>query len=151
MGAGARCGAVLALAGWSGSAQGLPDAPGRDLFQTVCSECHELTKVIGQHKTKDEWQAKVTEMLQEDQDVTQQEREIIVNYLAANFPKLATVNVNRADAKELQTALHLPSKVAEAIVGYRSEKGNFRTLEDLKQVPGLDAATVDGWKGMVEF
>jgi competence protein ComEA len=144
------CG-LLALAGWSGWAQALPDSPGRDLFQTVCSACHEPTKVIGQHKTKDEWQAKVTEMLQEDQEVTQQEREIIVNYLAANFPKLATVNVNRADAKELQAALHLSSKVAEAIVGYRSEKGNFRTLDDLKKVPGLEAAAVDSWKEAVEF
>jgi competence protein ComEA len=143
--------ALLGLAGWSGSAQQLPDSPGRDLVQTICSECHEPTKVIGQHKTKDEWQAKVTEMLQEDPDVTQQEREMIVNYLAANFPKIAPVNVNKADAKELETALHIPAKSAEAIVSYRSQKGNFRTLDDLKKVPGLDATAVDGWKEVVEF
>jgi competence protein ComEA len=140
------CG-VLAVA----NAQTLPDGPGRELFQTICSECHEPTKVIGQHKTKAEWQAKVTEMLQEDQDVTSQEREIIVNYLAASFPSLAKVNVNKATAADLEAALEIPGKDAQAIVRYREENGAFKSLEDLKKVVGLDAAKVDGWKDRVEF
>jgi competence protein ComEA len=146
--------AALALAG-NAAAQSLPDGPGRELFETICSECHEPTKVIGQHKSREEWQAKVTEMLQEDQDVTQQEREIIVNYLAASFPQPAKVpakvNVNKAAAADLEAALDLSGKDAQAIVRYRSEKGNFKTLDDLKKVPGLDPAAVDSWKDRLEF
>ena len=81
--------AAAALATWCAAEQRLPDGPGRELFETICGECHEPTKVIGQHKTRDEWEAKVTEMLQEEPDVTPQEREIVINYLAANFPKAA--------------------------------------------------------------
>jgi competence protein ComEA len=139
--------AVLTVA----NAQTLPDGPGRELFQTICSECHEPAKVIGQHKTKAEWQAKVTEMLQEDQDVTQQEREIIINYLAASFPSLAKVNVNKATAADLEAALEIPDKNALAIVRYREENGAFKSLEDLKKVDGLDRAMVEEWKDRLEF
>jgi competence protein ComEA len=132
-------------------AQTLPDGPGRELFVTICSECHEPAKVIGQHKTKAEWQAKVTEMLQEDQDVTPQERETIVNYLATSFPRFAKVNVNKAAASDLVAALELSDKDAQAVVRYREEKGDFKSIDDLKKVPGLDAARVDSWKDRVEF
>jgi competence ComEA-like helix-hairpin-helix protein len=140
--------AALTLAAAS-AAQTLPEAPGREMFEAVCSECHEPTKVIGQHKTKAEWQSKVTEMLQEDQDVTQQEREVIVNYLAASFP--AKVNVNKATAKDLENVLDVSSTDAQAIVRYREQKGAFKSLDDLKKVAALDAAKVESWKDRVEF
>ncbi len=131
------------------AAQNLPDGPGKELVETICSECHEPTRVIGQQRTKADWQLKVTEMLQEDQDVTQIERDTIINYLAAHFPK--KVNVNQAAAKELETGLELSSKEAEAIVRYREEKGVFKTVDDLKKVPGLDAAKVEARKERLEF
>jgi competence protein ComEA len=131
------------------AAQSLPDGPGKELVETICSECHEPTRVIGQQRTKADWQLKVTEMLQEDQDVTQIERDSIINYLAAHFPK--KVNVNKAAAKELETGLELSSKEAEAIVRYREEKGGFKSVDDLKKVPGLDAAKVEARKERLEF
>jgi competence protein ComEA len=131
------------------AAQGLPDGPGKELVETICSECHEPTRVIGQQRTKADWQLKVTEMLQEDQDVTQLERDTIINFLAAHFPK--KVNVNKAAAKELETGLELSSKEAEAIVRYREEKGVFKIVDDLKKVPGLDAAKVEARKERLEF
>src|SRR5438132_5210895 len=86
---GRTCKSSIVAAFFAGAlaAQSLPDGPGKDLVETICSECHEPTKVIGQQRTKIEWQLKVTEMLQEDPDVTQAERDTIINYLAAHFPK----------------------------------------------------------------
>jgi competence protein ComEA len=130
-------------------AQSLPDGPGKELVETICSECHEATRVIGQQRTKADWLLKVTEMLQEDQDVTQLERDTIINYLAAHFPK--KVNVNNAGVKELETGLDLSTREAEAIVGYRADKGRFKTVDDLKKVPGLDAAKVEARKERMEF
>ena len=52
----------------------------------VCSMCHSPTAVIGQQGTKQWWQAKVTEMLQEVTDVPDSDVDAIVNYLAKNFP-----------------------------------------------------------------
>lgn len=141
----------LALWACAAAAQSLPDNPGRELFETICSECHSPANVIGKQKTRAEWQAKVTEMLQEDQDVTQAERDTIVNYLAASFPKPGRINVNKAAAKELETALEFTSKDAEAIVRYRQDKGAFKTVADLKKVPGVDTAKIEANKERLDF
>jgi competence protein ComEA len=131
------------------AAQSLPDGPGKELVETICSECHQPARVIGQQRTKAEWQLKVTEMLQEDPDVTQIERDTIIDYLAAHFPR--KVNVNKAPAKELEATLELSSRESEAIVRYREEKGGFKTVDDLKKVPGLDSAKVEARKERLEF
>jgi competence protein ComEA len=140
-----------ALFAWATVAQTLPDGPGKELVETICSACHSLTNITTQQKTKEEWRAKVTEMLQEETDVTGPERESIVTYLAEHFPKAAKINVNKARANELAAALDLTPKAAEAIVRYRDEKGSFKTLDDLKKVPGVDSAKIDANKDRVQF
>ncbi|QLQ34128.1 MAG: helix-hairpin-helix domain-containing protein [Candidatus Thiothrix singaporensis] len=47
------------------------------------------------------------------------------------------VNINKADAAALDTLDGIGSKKAEAIVAYRTEHGEFKTLEELKEVPGI--------------
>ena len=64
----------------------LPEGPGKTLVEAVCTACHSLERVVAKRATKAEWQDKVLEMLQEDPDITQQERDQIVEYLAKNFP-----------------------------------------------------------------
>jgi len=135
----------------SALAQKLPDNPGRELFEAICTECHTTERVAAQHKTRAEWRLKVTEMLQEESDVTEAERATIINYLAASFPKADRINVNKASANELETNLQLIRKEADAIVRYRQEKGAFQTLEDLKKVPGIDASKIDANKERLDF
>jgi cytochrome c5 len=64
----------------------LPEGPGKELVEAVCTACHSLERVVAKRATKAEWQDKVLEMLQEDPDITQQERDQIVEYLAKTFP-----------------------------------------------------------------
>ena len=64
----------------------LPEGPGKELVEAVCTACHTLERVVAKRATKAEWQDKVLEMLQEDPDITQQERDQIVEYLAKAFP-----------------------------------------------------------------
>jgi competence protein ComEA len=90
-------------------------------------------------------------MLQEETDVTAAERAAIVEYLSSNFMPGGKIYVNKAKAKDLETALELSSADAEAIVRYREEKGSFRTLDDLKKVPGLDAGKVEARKDRLDF
>lgn len=55
----------------------------------------------------------------------------------------APVNVNTADAKSISEALSgIGLKKAEAIVKYRTEKGLFKTAEDLTNVKGIGEKTV---------
>jgi competence protein ComEA len=138
---------LMPLGAW---AQTLPDSPGRETFVVVCSMCHSPNAVIGQQGTRQWWQAKVTEMLQEVTDVPDSDVDTIVAYLAKNFP-IVKINVNKATAKVLETGLALTPKESEAIVGYREAKGSFKTLDDLKKVPGLDAVKIESKKDRLEY
>ena len=55
------------------------------------------------------------------------------------------VSINRASAEQLAQALNGVGieKKAQAIVSYREEYGPFKTLDDLKQVPGMGSALVE--------
>ncbi len=112
--------------------------------------CHSPTAVIGQQGSKQWWQSKVSEMLQEVTDVPDSDIDAIVNYLAKNFP-VVKINVNKASAKDLETGLELTAKESEAIVQYRGANGNFKTLDDLKKVPGLDAVKIESKKDRLDF
>ena len=137
---------------WTAAAtQSLPDSPGKDVFESVCSLCHAPTAPFGKQWTKPQWEAKVTEMLQEEPDVTAAERATIIEYLAANFKPGGKIYLNYGKAKELETALELSTKDAEAMVRYRDEKGPFKTVDDVKKVPGLDAAKIEIKKDRLEF
>jgi competence protein ComEA len=121
------------------------------VFESVCSLCHTPDTAVGKHWTRTQWEAKVTEMLQEEPDVTAQEREAIVGYLAANFRPGGKIYVNRAAAKDLAISLDLSARDAEAIVHRREENGAFKALDDLKNVPGLDIAKIEARKDRLAF
>ena len=148
---GLRAGWFLIACALTAGAQTLPEGPGKDLVEAVCSACHSTERIAAKQMTKADWGAKVLEMLQEEPDVTQPERDQIVEYLARSFPKPAPVNVNEAAAKDLALALEIPAEQAGAIVEYRAKNGSFKTLDDLKKVPGLDAAKVDAHKDRLTF
>ncbi len=85
------------------NAEGLPDGPGKDLVEAVCSDCHTTERIAAQQLTKPQWADKVLEMLQEAPDVKQSERDTIVEYLAKAFP--AHANVNKDDTKSFRQHL----------------------------------------------
>ena len=130
-------------------AQTLPDGPGKDLAEAVCTACHDAARIVAKTGTKADWQSKILEMLQECPDVTQDEREKIADYLTRSFPK--KVNVNTAPAKDIEAALEIAAKDAEAIVRYREEKGKFRGADDVKKVPGVDGGKIDAVRNRLEF
>lgn len=145
-------GLALGLFAWAASAQSPPDGPGKDVFESVCSLCHDgPTAVMGKHWTKSQWEAKVAEMLQEETDVTTQERATIVEYLSTNFKPGGKIYVNKSSAKDLETALDLSSSDAEAIVHHREERGDFKTVDDLIKLPGLDAGKIEAQRDRLEF
>lgn len=51
----------------------------------------------------------------------------------------AKININKADAETLATVKGIGSKKAEAIVAYREENGNFKSIDDLTNVKGIGA------------
>lgn len=54
------------------------------------------------------------------------------------------ININQADAATLDRVLvGIGAKKAQAIVAYRQAHGAFARIEDLDQVKGIGAATID--------
>jgi len=54
------------------------------------------------------------------------------------------VSINSASAEDLARAMNgVGLKKAQAIVSYREEYGPFKTVDDLKQVPGMGGALVE--------
>ena len=83
---------------------------------------------------------------------TEEQFTAVLEYVSKNFgPAAARINVNKAAAAELRTELGLSDKEAAAIVKYRTDKGAFKTVEDLKKVPDLDFKKIEAQKERVVF
>jgi hypothetical protein len=92
-------------------AQSLPDGPNKKLVELVCSKCHTTERIARKRLTKAEWAEEVTEMLQEETDVNEEEKDEIIDYLYKNFP--AKADANKAEAKETEVALGISGVVSK--------------------------------------
>ncbi len=64
----------------------------------------------------------------------------------------APVNINAADAQTIADALKgIGLKKAEAIVKYRTEKGPFKTIEELANVTGIGEKTIEKNKADIQL
>jgi len=59
-------------------------------------------------------------------------------YLSAH----AQVNINTATVEQLESLNGIGPSKAEAIVEYRKKNGNFKTVDDLNNVPGIGDKTM---------
>jgi competence protein ComEA len=132
----------------------LPDGPGKATTEKVCGACHGAELVIGRQETRDGWAAIVNEMVQRGAVGTDDELYEVVDYLAKNFSKtspIVKINVNKANAQDLQKSLRLSEAEASAIVRWREEKGDFKSIEELEKVPGVEASKIEAAKNRVAF
>ncbi|MFX3718750.1 ComEA family DNA-binding protein, partial [Streptococcus suis] len=53
------------------------------------------------------------------------------------------INLNTATEAELQTISGIGAKKAQEIIRFRDEQGPFKTVEELKNVPGIGEKTVE--------
>ena len=66
-------------------AQGFPDGPGKEIVQAACSVCHETELITNARRSKAEWTETVQDMVSRGAPLVEGEREIVIEYLAANF------------------------------------------------------------------
>ena len=140
--------AVLVLTIAGATQDRFPDAPGKAELIKVCSGCHEAETVLAHAQTAGEWADTLATMAQLGAEGTPEAWRLIEQYLDA---QLAMIAINKAAADEIQRTVDVPEGVAQAIATYRREHGNFKSIDDLKKVPGLDAAKVDARKDRLIF
>jgi competence protein ComEA len=159
------------------SAAAMPDGAGKAIVQRACSACHAVTVVTSKHASQKEWDQVVNQMVSRGADLTDDEIDTVIEYLAKNYGPLdqkttpstdaaapssadtaaqpaadtTPVNVNKASAQELESSLGLEKSEAEALVKYREQNGNFKTWHDVAAVPGISAAKVEGLQKRITF
>jgi competence protein ComEA len=130
---------------------GLPAGPGRDTLIRVCSTCHSPENVIANGQDRAGWEDTINKMAGFGATGTDDEFTQILDYLVKNFPAGGPVNVNKATSGQLQSGLGLTAAEADAVIAYRKKNGDFKTVDDLKKVPDLDAKKVDAKKDHLAF
>jgi competence protein ComEA len=59
------------------------------------------------------------------------------------------ININTADAQELQKLSGVGPSIADRIITYRNNNGSFKTIDDLKKISGIGAKTFDKFKDKI--
>ena len=152
----ARSRALLAaMVLYSGSALGqkaVSDAGRQDkadkaAFEAICGACHAASMADGL-RSQSEWTETIDQMVKVGAKGTAGEFDRVMRYLLRNLTK---VNVNTATAQEIAPVLEVSDAAAQAIVRRRTENGSYKTIEELKRVPGVDAAKLEARRDRVAF
>ncbi len=132
---------------------GLPDGPGKEQLIRVCGVCHEPQRAASIRLTRDGWESTINDMIARGAKGSDEDFEAILDYLSKNFLGGAArpLNVNTATSVELESVLLLLRKQAAAVIEYREKNGPFKSIEDLKKVPGIDAKKIDAEKDRLYF
>jgi competence ComEA-like helix-hairpin-helix protein len=77
--------------------------------------------------------------------------ETTMNPFGRNFvmPVQSLVHLNRDGREELMSIEGIDSLIADAIIAYREQNGEFKSVEDLRRVSGIDDSLFDRIKNSV--
>lgn len=127
------------------SGEGLPDGPGKDATVKACGTCHEGRRAASVRLTRDGWAAVIQDMQKRGAVVSEEEFPVVLDYLTTHFLGEAPqpLNLNTATQIDLEAAGGLLRSEAAAVIRYRQQHGRFKTLDDLKNVPGLDFKKIE--------
>jgi competence protein ComEA len=129
-------------------AQDLPEGKGKDVVDQVCGACHGTDLVAARRATKQGWSYIVDDMVSRGASATNEQIASINEYLSKNFGQ---VNVNKGTSAEIASVLEITPEQADAIVKYRTDHGDYKTMDDVKKAPGLASAKLDTKKDRVVY
>jgi competence protein ComEA len=132
-------------------AKRLPAGPGRETVAESCLSCHASSYFRRLRLDKDAWGNKVGDMIDRGAKVTDPQAAVIMEYLAQTFGPGAKMNVNTAPYEELKAILSLTNPETQALMAARKEKGEFKSIEELKSVAGVDEKKIEAKKEKISF
>ncbi len=130
-----------------------PAGDGRETTLRVCSKCHSVNNLLATGRDRQGWEDLIVKMVSLGTKGTDEEFTDIAGYLTASFPPSfgAKINVNKAEVKQLAMTLVLTSDESKEIVKYREKNGDYKSLDDLKKVPNVDAKKLEAKKDKLLF
>ena len=144
---------TLSMTSSFGQGRPMPDGAGKEETRKLCSQCHELEKSFSLNQDRTGWQRTMKKMVDFGMKGTEQEIGAVLEYLVKNYPadEIPRINVNKAEAIDLESGLSLKRSEAAAIIQYREKHGAFKSIADLKKVPGLDSSKIEAKKDRLTF
>ena len=131
----------------------MPEGLGRQETEKICSDCHELARSVSLRQDRDGWKTTINKMISLGAQGSEQEFAAVLEYLSSHYAAeaLPPLNVNKAKAIDFETRLSLRRSQAAAIIDYRMKRGAFRSIDDLKKVPGVDVTKIEAKKEILVF
>ena len=131
----------------------LPEGYGKATTVRVCGSCHSPERATSLHQDREAWEETITKMTKLGAQGTEDDFDAILSYLSKNFglEVPGPLNINKATSIDLQTTLLLRRSQANAVIQYRLQNGDFKSLDDLRKVPGLDLAKIEAKKARIVF
>ena len=147
------------VAGQNATSQNQPDHPefpagdGRDAVMRLCVKCHSPNIILASGQDRKGWENTIIKMVHLGATGTDEDFTDIADYLTANFPASAIkkIFVNSATDKQIAEILEITIDDAKALIAYREKIEGFKSIEDMKQVPGVDAKNIDAKKDRLVF
>jgi competence protein ComEA len=140
-------GAATAIQSQS-SDDALPDAPGKAVVSRVCTKCHGVENIAPSERTVPVWRDTFELMKGYGAEATDDEWQTIRDYIMTN---IAYLSVNKATTEDLVVFFGIDEKTARGVVTYRDKQGAFKTVDDLKKVPEIEATKVDALQSRLIF
>jgi DNA uptake protein ComE-like DNA-binding protein len=132
-----------------GAAAPSASTKGEVALTSSCTQCHGLNLITEKRQTREQWSTTVDQMQERGADVTDEQAELIVDYLAAHFGKL--IYINTAPVEALQDVLSMTLQEATVLIKSRHDNGNFKNLDDLLKVPGVDVKKIQEQSSNIVF
>ena len=130
---------VVAVAQASFAQDTMPDGAGKEQTLRLCSTCHEAAKATSVKLTRDGWIETIDRMKAFGAAGADDDFAAVLEYLAMHFrgDTVRPLDMNTAEAIDLESVLQLLRRESKAVLEYRTTRGMFSSLDDLK---GLDPA-----------
>jgi competence protein ComEA len=130
-----------------------PNGEGRDAVMRLCVKCHSPNIILASGQNRLGWENTITKMVRLGALGNDEDFSDIADYLTANFPPSAIqkIFVNMATDKQIADILEISPDDAKAIVAYRDQQKGFKSIDDMKQVPNVDAKKIEAKKDRLIF
>lgn len=123
----------------------MPDGDGKKLIVAKCQLCHTLERVVTAHRTKDDWESIISQMVEQGAALSDDESKTVIDYLAANYSPTspAAPASGTAAASPAQATGSAPGASPSMIVD--PDQTQFTSIPDSLGFPkGITMAVVSG-------
>lgn len=126
-----------------------PDLPGRDVAVRNCLECHPSSDITNRRESRFRWAVIVEEMIGEGARINDRDFDTLTAYLSVAFGR--RVKINEVPAKVIAETFDFDAEDADRIVKRRTERGPFKSWQEIAAIPGIDAKRVEEQQTNLDF